>query len=1517
MLTSGRPNTGLVGTSRVRALLIAALVAACALIGLSASAGSAFAATTPATNPDLASKCGINVMVVLDESGSINSTAGATTGVRNAAWAFISSLKGTGSQVAITEFNSRARKIYGYTAVTDANGGTDTTNANNIFRRYIFDTPDGAGATPGDGYDPSEYGQADQWTNWDDALQEVQQANNGDGTWAGSPKADLVVFITDGDPTAFNNSTHPPLTEAANVSVLTNQSNDGNALDFAIQHANAVKAQGSHMFAVGVGAALGNANSEARLQKISGPDKYPTPTADFAQGDYTLVQDFANLEAALKDIATSLCKSSVTITKQVDEGDGQGYKPASGWTFGGSVTVSSPTFTWVQPGPPDATNPRSANTDANGTATFQWKPSSSGATSSIQITETQKTGYELTAVDCKKNGVDFAVPDTLTFDISGLLTTDVVTCTVKNQRQKGSIELKKAWSGTAGQTTLNIGTAANGSQTDTQLTGANGAAPLTTGANTVNTGTYFVSESGGLADYDQALACTRNGNAFTPGANGQVDVNKSDVVVCTFTNTRKTGSIELKKAWSGTAGQTTLNIGTAANGSQTDTQLTGANGAAPLTTGANTVNTGTYFVSESGGLADYDQALACTRNGNAFTPGANGQVDVNKSDVVVCTFTNTRKTGTIKLVKKLNGGGSDKFNLKLNNVDQTVSPGGGTAFGDADATAVLTKDTGSYSVTEAALAPATDAQYSESLSCINNGTGAADTDGSVTIAAGDNWVCTFTNTRKTGTIKLVKKLNGGGSDKFNLKLNNVDQTVSPGGGTAFGDADATAVLTKDTGSYSVTEAALAPATDAQYSESLSCINNGTGAADTDGSVTIAAGDNWVCTFTNTKGAKVTVKKVADPADGTDFGFSGSFGDFKLDDEAGQPNDAVNNSETFTVKGNELGTKTITEAGTTGWTLTDIACSKGDGQGSTATINVAAGDDITCTFKNTKKGTIKLVKHFTGPFGDDTVTLNIDQTTKPNAGDNAELGPITVEGNSSPTIGEEFTAGIDPANYATSFECVNGIGLSADGLQRTVTVPAGKDVVCTITNRRKSGTIEIVKNLLPASDSGRFDLLLDGAVKKADVGDQGTTGAITVPTGDYTVAEQAANVDTKLSDYVTATVCLPANQEVLLSKLRLLANNPDAQTAGTTTTTVSDGENVVCTITNKRVALEVVKTHAETGTDSRVVYNGDTLNFVYKVTNKGGADLFPIDGSVVDDKCSPVTGPTAKSGGNEDDVLEPGETWTYTCTKPAPTTDKGGPDEVNTVTAKFVDSQETPVTATDTATTVFRHPKIAIDKVGPATATVGDILSYQLNVTNPGDTSFDADKVVVTDEQCDAGTLSGPAKNGDATPNQLNPGDTWTYTCSKTTTATTSNPFVNVATVKGTDTGGKVVTASDSVSTVVNPAGGGTGPSGASSGKATLTGTVGCVASKWSKASVSGSKIAKVTFKVNGKKVKTLTKPNVGRKYQLRVRTKSLKYGTYKVTATVQFTTEANTKPKTLRLQFSRCKPRVVKPKFTG
>ena len=128
---------------------------------------------TPGPNPNLPPRCGIDVMLVLDESGSIQSS-GQTENVRNATRAFLNALSGTGAGVSIVDFSSTAARPVPYTTVT-----ADTIA--NTFEPYLVN-----------GYKPGGY------TNWEAAFAKVREANT-QGTLA-----DLVVFITDGDPTALH-----------------------------------------------------------------------------------------------------------------------------------------------------------------------------------------------------------------------------------------------------------------------------------------------------------------------------------------------------------------------------------------------------------------------------------------------------------------------------------------------------------------------------------------------------------------------------------------------------------------------------------------------------------------------------------------------------------------------------------------------------------------------------------------------------------------------------------------------------------------------------------------------------------------------------------------------------------------------------------------------------------------------------------------------------------------------------------------------------------------------------------------------------------------------------------------------------------------------------------------------------------------------------------------------------------------------------------------------------------------
>ena len=362
--------------------------------------------TEPGPNPGLPPRCGIDVMLVLDESGSIDSS-GATETVREATRAFLEALSGTGSSVSIVDFSTTAARPVPYTTVTPE-------SIAEVFDPYLAN-----------GYRPSG------WTNWEAAFQQVRTANT-QGTLA-----DLVVFMTDGDPTARNTNS------GGTVTNLTE--GDVEALRRAAEQADLVKGQGSHVFAMGVGAAVTKPASARRLTAVSGFDAFPG--APFEDADYTLVDDFDELAAALRQIAIALCRASVSVTKLVDEGDGV-YRPDEGWRFTADVSVPGG-YIWTQPKPPPDTGERSQVTDDEGVASFQWKPTNPNATSTVSMSEDVKPGYEFVNYECEKKVPGGSVErvrrgrNAERVVVGQLGPNEYARCTIRNRILPGTIEIEK------------------------------------------------------------------------------------------------------------------------------------------------------------------------------------------------------------------------------------------------------------------------------------------------------------------------------------------------------------------------------------------------------------------------------------------------------------------------------------------------------------------------------------------------------------------------------------------------------------------------------------------------------------------------------------------------------------------------------------------------------------------------------------------------------------------------------------------------------------------------------------------------------------------------------------------------------------------------------------------------------------------------------------------------------------------------------------------------------------------
>src|SRR5205807_1566140 len=110
------------------------------------------------------------------------------------------------------------------------------------------------------------------------------------------------------------------------------------------------------------------------------------------------------------------------------------------------------------------------------------------------------------------------------------------------------------------------------------------------------------------------------------------------------------------------------------------------------------------------------------------------------------------------------------------------------------------------------------------------------------------------------------------------------------------------------------------------------------------------------------------------------------------------------------------------------------------------------------------------------------------------------------------------------------------------------------------------TIEVVKHLVPNTDSGLFDLNVDGGSAEAtDVGSNGTTGAVTVDTGANHSVSEAAGTGTDASDYRSAYSCTRNGGAPFVS-------GPGTSLSSIT---VDKGDAVVCTFTNTRLSASVL------------------------------------------------------------------------------------------------------------------------------------------------------------------------------------------------------------------------------------------------------------------------------------------------------------------------------------------------------
>jgi hypothetical protein len=285
-------------------------------------------------------------------------------------------------------------------------------------------------------------------------------------------------------------------------------------------------------------------------------------------------------------------------------------------------------------------------------------------------------------------------------------------------------------------------------------------------------------------------------------------------------------------------------------------------------------------------------------------------------------------------------------------------------------------------------------------------------------------------------------------------------------------------------------------------------------------------------------------------------------------------------------------------------------------------------------------------------------------------------------------------------------------------------------------------------------------------------------------------------------------------------------------------------------------------------------------------------------------------------------------------------------------------EDLPLAAGDRATCTFRNirvgqttPAIAIRKVGPALSQAGDTLRYTLYVTNAGDVAFPAAGVEVSDPDCDDApelVEKQDTTGADGSPDTLDPGDTWVYACSNSTTdpGAACEPTLvgNTGTASGTTAGGSAVDA-DSIATVLLcpdrpepptpvPPEPGPEPDGPppdvpgpvvppgerppNAGDAAAArflfrqATGRCITDRVPRLNFSGTNIRRVRVFVNGRLRRNLNLRTLQRRVTPRV---TLAPGRYRVTARIAFIRGAGTPPLTLSRVVRICA--AAQPRFTG
>ena len=400
----------------------------------------------------------------------------------------------------------------------------------------------------------------------------------------------------------------------------------------------------------------------------------------------------------------------------------------------------------------------------------------------------------------------------------------------------------------------------------------------------------------------------------------------------------------------------------------------------------------------------------------------------------------------------------------------------------------------------------------------------------------------------------------------------------------------------------------------------------------------------------------------------------------------------------------------------------------------------------------------------------------------------------------------YTCTVTLTNSTTSAKTFSNsataTGLAQDGLQAGTPASQGDPateasnvVTVTVTNPSTS----LVETVAPAS-TVRTGTLVTFTYKETNTGSD-PLKSVTV-TGSFCGSATLASS----SDGDTTTLDPGATWTFTCSKTVTNSTSSDVTDTDNATATGTDTADGGAAPTETASASVVVTNPSTSLTETASpspVPTGTSVTFTYKETNTGSDPLKSV--TVTGSFCGAAT--FVSSSNSVTTALDPGATWTFTCSKTVTNTTSSDLTITDDATANGTDTVDGLAGPTETASTsvVVTNPSTSlVETVGPSsTVRTGTQVTFTYNETNTG--SDPLKSVTVTGSYCGAATFAS-SSNGDVT--TLDPGATWTFTCKKTVTDTTTSDFTitDNATATGTDTadGGAAPTETASASVVVTP-----------------------------------------------------------------------------------------------------------------